>query len=80
MNTKKNLVSVIVNCYNGEKFLKRAIRSILSQTYKNFEIIFWDNCSTDSSKKIINGFKDKRLKKFFSKMILKSLTFQKTFI
>ena len=64
MNTKKNLVSVIVNCYNGEKFLKRAIRSILSQTYKNFEIIFWDNCSTDNSRKIMLKFKDNRIRYF----------------
>ncbi len=67
MNTKKNLVSVIVNCYNGEKFLKRAIRSILSQTYKNFEIIFWDNCSTDNSRKIMLKFKDNRIRYFKSK-------------
>ena len=40
MQKKENLISVIVNCYNGEKFLKNCINSILNQTYKNFEIIF----------------------------------------
>ena len=64
-------ISVIVNCHNGEKYLAHCIKSILNQTYKNFEIIFWDNCSTDGSKKIINNFKDKRLKKFFSKKFQK---------
>ena len=64
-------ISVIVNCHNGEKYLVHCIKSILNQNYKNFEIIFWDNCSTDSSKKIINGFKDKRLKKFYSKKFQK---------
>ena len=43
------LVSVIINCYNGEKFLKEAIDSVYNQTYQNWEIIFWDNASTDNS-------------------------------
>ena len=43
MQTKYNLISVIVNCYNGEKFINRCIKSILDQSYQNFEIIFWDN-------------------------------------
>jgi glycosyltransferase involved in cell wall biosynthesis len=65
------LVSVIVNCHNGEKYLANCIKSILNQRFRNFEIIFWDNCSSDSSKKIINGFKDKRIKKFFSTKFVK---------
>ena len=40
MQTKYNLISVIVNCYNGEKFINRCIKSILDQSYQNFEIIF----------------------------------------
>ncbi len=67
----KPLISVIVNCYNGEKYLSNCIKSILNQNYKNFEIIFWDNCSTDKSKKIINSFKDSRIKKYFSKRFYK---------
>ena len=64
------LVSVIMNCYNGETYLKEAIESILSQSYKNWEIIFWDNLSTDDSKKIISKFNDKRIKYFCSKKFL----------
>lgn len=61
------LVSVIMNNYNGSKFLKKSINSLLDQTYKNWELIFWDNCSTDESKKIVRNFDDKRIKFFTSK-------------
>ncbi len=61
------LVSVIMNCYNGETYLADAVKSILSQTYKNFEIIFWDNQSNDNSAFIYKGFKDKRLKYYYAK-------------
>ena len=67
---KKPLVSVIINCLNGEKYLKKCIKSVLNQTYKNFEIIFWDNQSTDASKEILLKFKDQRIKYFNSKKIL----------
>ncbi|NKQ94884.1 glycosyltransferase, partial len=43
------LVTVVMNCYNGEKYLQKAIESVLSQTYSNWEIIFWDNQSHDKS-------------------------------
>ena len=59
------LVSVIINCYNGEEFLENAIDSIYAQTYKNWEIIFWDNSSTDQSAKIALSY-DKRLRYFQS--------------
>ena len=52
---KLPLVSIIINCYNGEKFLKDCLDSITSQSYKNWEIIFWDNCSTDNSKHILDA-------------------------
>lgn len=58
------LVSVIMNCLNGEKYLREALDSVLNQSYQNFEIIFWDNLSTDSSKKIFHEYKDKRFKYF----------------
>jgi glycosyltransferase involved in cell wall biosynthesis len=66
---KKNqpLVSVIVNCFNGEKYLTKCLDSIKNQTYKNWEIIFWDNRSTDNSAIIFKSYKDKRFKYFLSK-------------
>ena len=62
----KPLVSVIVNCFNGEKYLKDCLNSILNQTYQNWEMIFWDNHSTDGSKDIFKKFNDKRFKYYLS--------------
>lgn len=50
------LVSVIMNCYNSGKYLREAIDSVYAQTYKNWEIIFWDNASTDNSAEIANRY------------------------
>tara|TARA_B100001063_G_scaffold209898_1_gene207171 strand:+ start:924 stop:1808 length:885 start_codon:yes stop_codon:yes gene_type:complete len=61
-------ISVIVNCHNGEKYLKKCISSILNQIYQNYEIIFFDNFSSDNSKKILESFKDERIKYFYSDM------------
>lgn len=66
MYRKLPLVSVIINCYNGGKYLRQAIESVLYQSYKNFEIIFWDNQSTDESAKIVKSFNDTRIKYFFA--------------
>lgn len=70
-NFRDPLVSIIINCHNGEKFLRKSILSVLNQTYTKWEIIFLDNFSTDNSKKIFKSFKDKRLKYFKSKNFLK---------
>ena len=59
------LVSVIVNCFNGERYLKEAIESVYAQSYDNWEIIFWDNASTDGSAKIAKSY-DKKLKYFLA--------------
>lgn len=56
-----------MNCYNGETYLFDSIKSILDQTYKNFEVIFWDNQSKDNSATIFKSFKDKRLKYYYAK-------------
>jgi len=64
INNKKPLVSIIMNCFNGENFLKDSIESIKNQTYQNWEIIFWDNKSKDKSAKIFKSYDDKRFKYF----------------
>ena len=60
------LVSIIMNCFNGEKYLKDSIDSVISQTYENWEIIFWDNQSNDKSEKIFKNYKDDRLKYYYA--------------
>ena len=67
----KPLISVIINCYNGEKYLNEAISSVVNQSYKNIEIIFWDNQSTDSSKTIVDSFDDGRIRYFYAKNFTK---------
>ena len=54
---KNPLVSILIASYNKEKYVKRCIKSCLSQTYKNIEIIFIDDGSKDSSYKIAKEFK-----------------------
>ena len=56
-----------MNCYNGEKYLKESLRSVINQNYKNWELIFFDNCPKDESQIICKKFKDKRIKYFRSK-------------
>lgn len=58
-----------MNCYNGEEYLDFAINSVIKQTYKNWELIFYDNCSKDNSKNIFLKHKKKnsKLKYFKSK-------------
>lgn len=60
------LVSIIVNCYNSETYLKETIDSIFAQTYSNYEIIFWDNQSTDTTANIIKSYKDERVYYYYA--------------
>lgn len=52
------LVSIIIPVYNCEKYVERAIRSIMNQTYENMEIIITDDCSTDRSYEILKSLAD----------------------
>ncbi|RJX30707.1 MAG: glycosyltransferase [Oxalobacter sp.] len=60
------LVTVVMNCYNGEAFLRRAIESVLAQTWKNWEIVFWDNRSTDTSAEILKSYEDSRIRYYYA--------------
>ena len=59
------LVSIIMNCYNGEQYLPQALNSVVDQTYGNWELIFWDNQSTDKSAEIFKKYNDIRFKYFY---------------
>jgi glycosyltransferase involved in cell wall biosynthesis len=59
MNKSNNpKISIIVSIYNTEKYLERCIKSLLSQTYKNIEIILIEDGSTDNSKKILEKYEN----------------------
>jgi len=61
-------ISIIIPVYNGKKFLIRSLLSIYAQSYKNIEIIYVDDYSTDNSTKLIQSFQnlDKRIKLFIN--------------
>ncbi|MCZ7401429.1 MAG: glycosyltransferase [Candidatus Methanoperedens sp.] len=52
-------MSVIMNCYNSSTYLREAIDSVYAQTYGDWEIIFWDNASTDKSAEIAKSYDEK---------------------
>ena len=62
MTNTQPKISVLMPVYNCEKFLKKAIDSILNQTFDNFEYIIINDGSTDNTLNIIKSYKDKRIK------------------
>lgn len=56
------IISVILPCYNVEKYIGKCISSILKQTYSNFEIICINDCSTDNTLQIINAIASKDIR------------------
>lgn len=57
-----DLISIIINVYNGEKYIKKCLDSVLNQTYKNIEVVIVNDQSTDKTLDIIKSYKDKRIK------------------
>jgi cellulose synthase/poly-beta-1,6-N-acetylglucosamine synthase-like glycosyltransferase len=55
-------VSVCIPVYNGERFLAETIRSVLDQTYRDFELVVLDNASTDATGRIARSFGDARVR------------------
>jgi len=55
------LVSICIPVYNGEPYIFKTLSSVVNQTYKNLEIIIFDNCSTDKTAELIKSFNDSRI-------------------
>lgn len=55
-------INIVMNCYNSSNYLKEALESVLSQSYEDWELIFWDNQSTDNSADIFKSYCDPRFK------------------
>ena len=56
-------VDILLATYNGEQYLREQLDSIMCQTYSNFRLIISDDCSSDSTKEILEEYveKDKRI-------------------
>lgn len=53
------LISVVVPCWNVERYVEECVKSLISQKYENIEIILVDDCSTDSTLSILRNLKNK---------------------
>ena len=62
MSYPKPKISVLMSVYNGKKYLKEAIDSILNQTFKDFEFIIINDASTDKTDRIIKSYKNPMIK------------------
>lgn len=64
---KKPFFSIVIPTYNRANFLKTTIAITLQQSFKDFEIIISNNCSTDNTSEVVKAFKDKRIRYFENK-------------
>src|SRR5208283_539044 len=60
------LVSVIMNIRNGSAYLRESLDSVMAQSFADWELIAWDDCSTDDSAGIVAEYKDPRVHYFLS--------------
>ena len=56
------LITIVINVYNGEKFIKKCLDSAINQTYRNLEILIINDGSTDKTLEICKKYKDKRIR------------------
>ena len=68
-NQFKPLVTVIIPMYNAEKYIAQCLESLVKQTFKNFEVIVVNDCSTDNSVAEVKKFEPQ----FQGRLILKSM-------
>src|SRR2546423_6885320 len=58
------LVSVCIPSYNNEEFIAHTVKTVLDQTFSDFELVVVDDCSTDRSVSIVKGFSDPKIRLF----------------
>jgi len=58
----RNFITVLMTTYNCGEYISQAIKSVLNQTYKDFELLIIDDGSTDNTQEIVKGFKDERIR------------------
>lgn len=63
-NSASPAVSIVINCFNGARYLKEALDSVVAQTFVDWDIVFWDNQSTDESENIFKSYSDSRFRYF----------------
>lgn len=56
------LISIVMAAYNAEQTIKKAVQSVVDQSYQNWELLVINDCSTDNTVEVVNGFNDKRIK------------------
>lgn len=62
MTENKPTVSIIIPTYNRSQLIARAVKSVLNQTYQNFELIIIDDGSTDNTRELVTSFNDERIR------------------
>lgn len=58
----KPIVSIIIPTYNRERLIARSVKSVLNQTYQDFELIIVDDASTDNTEEVVSSFNDERIR------------------
>lgn len=64
------MISVIVNCHNGLEYLAEAINSVLRQTERDWELIFWDNASEQPAETFVKSYADPRIRYFYDQQFV----------
>ena len=59
---EQGLVSIIMPSWNTENYIAESIQSVIDQTYKIWELIIVDDCSTDNTDEVLRAFNDQRIK------------------